>query len=166
MIRDVALFTICASLICAGMTLDHTWKAREAAVEQLSPRYIPEPSAHYDLADYFQRKGSPHPERMATAVLETKKPRLLAAIAAVESQGKESAKNRKSGAKGAFQVKSKFHGRVSKDAVEQALQADRILDDLYDEKDGNLRKALNAYGGDTRGKYAKQVLAELQNVPR
>lgn len=118
------------------------------------------------LTDYFQRKGSPHPERMATAVLETKKPRLLAAIASVESGGKETAKNRKSGAKGAFQVKERHWGRVKHDAVEQALQADRILDDLYDESDGNLKRTLNKYGGDTRGHYAKMVLAELQNVPR
>lgn len=128
--------------------------------------YVPEPSKWYELTDYFQRKGSPHPERMATAVLETQKPRLLAAIATVESNGKETAKNKRSGAKGAFQVKEKHWGRVKHDVVEQALQADRILNDLYDEKDGNLRKTLNAYGGDTKGRYAVAVLKELESVPR
>ena len=128
--------------------------------------YIPEPSKWYELADYFSRKGSPHPERMATAVLETQKPRLLAAIATVESNGKETAYNKSSKAKGAFQVKSKHWGRVGHDVVEQALQADRILNDLYDEKDRNLRKTLNAYGGDTKGRYAVAVLKELESVPK
>lgn len=120
-----------------------------------------------ELADYFQRKGSPHPERMATAVLETKKPRLLAAVAVVESQGKTTAYNRKSKAKGAFQVKEKYWGKVNRDVVQQALQADRILDELYNANNGDIKKTLNAYGGDkTKKQYANLILKELENVPK
>lgn len=152
-----------AALIAGGMTVDYRTNVKIDS----TPIVIPEPAKHMELADYFDRKGSPHPERMATAVLETKKPRLLAAIAAVESSGgKETAVNKRSKAKGAFQVKQKHWGRVPNDVVEQALQADRILNDLYDENDGNLRKTLNAYGGSKDGKYARLVLSELQNVPR
>jgi len=148
-------------LIIAGMNLDYQTEVQCEKTVQIAP--TPQQAA---LTDYFRRAGSPHPERMATAVLETDKPRLLSAIAKVESGGKETAYNKKSRAKGAFQVKERHWGKVRPSAVEQALQADRILNDLYDEKDGNLRKALNAYGGDTKGRYAKMVLAELQQVPQ
>ena len=90
----------------------------------------------------------------------------MAAVAAVESGGKVNAINKHSKARGAFQVKEKYHGRVrihQGAEVAQALQSERILADLIEEK-GTLKKALNAYGGSSD--YARVVLAELQNVPR
>lgn len=106
---------------------------------------------------------------MAHAVLTTKSPRLMSAIAKVESNGNPSL--RRTGYKhkhsGAFQVNPKHWGEVSHDAIEQALQAENILEVLVKEHNGNIKKALNAYGGDrTRRTYAKNILAELENVPR
>lgn len=114
---------------------------------------------------YFEKAGSKHPEEMAHAVLKTKNPRLLAAVAKVESGGNH--KIVKSGYRhrhsGAFQVNPKEWGRVPKDAVGQALQAERILEDLQETMP--LKKALAMYGGDSTGKYSRKILAELTRVP-
>ena len=120
------------------------------------------------LVSYFIRKGSPEPERMADGVLRTTKPRLMAALAAVESGGNPNIRG--TGFRkihdGAFQINRRVHGKVSKDAVEQALAAEKILDELIEEK-GSVRKGLLAYGGDkTKKVYANLILKELESVPR
>jgi hypothetical protein len=116
---------------------------------------------------YFKKNGSKNPEEMAVAVSKTKSPRLLAAIAVVETGGNSHI--RKGGYKkrhdGAFQVSSKHWGAVPHDAAGQALQAERILTELIVDKK-NIKVALNYYGGDTHGKYANSILKELQEVPR
>jgi hypothetical protein len=123
-------------------------------------------ACHNKFTSYFQGKGSKNPEVMANAILKTRSPRLMASIASVESGGNPTI--RRAGYKnrhdGAFQVNPRYHGAVSHNAVEQALQAERILEELTGEKN-NIRLALNAYGGDTKGHYANKVLAELTKVP-
>lgn len=119
------------------------------------------------LMTYFRMVGSPAPEQMAEAVMATRDPRLMAAIAKHESGGNPHV--RRAGYRrqhdGAFQVNPRYHGRVSRDAVEQALQAEAILVELAVQT-GDIRKALNQYGGDsTRKKYARNILAELERVP-
>ena len=124
---------------------------------------------HQKLAQYFKRKGSPCPEEMSHAVLTTKSPRLMSAIAKCESGGdyRIRSKGYKLQHDGAFQVNPKHWGKVPYDAVGQALQAETVLEVLVKEHNGNIKKALNAYGGDrTRRTYAKNILAELENVPR
>lgn len=121
---------------------------------------------HFALSEFFRLKGSPDPQRMATAVLETKRPRLMASIAVRESGANPKAVGDGGRSKGAFQVQAKHHGRVSSDPVEQALQSERVLDELLSENNGNMKKALNAYNGDTKKKvYAQNILAELERVP-
>jgi len=121
---------------------------------------------HAAMSAYFESKGSPDPHRMATAVLETSKPRLMASIAVRESRGNPKAVGDGGKAKGAFQVWPKHHGKVSKDVVEQALQSERILDELIAENNGDLRKALRAYNGEQKKNvYAQNILKELQNIP-
>lgn len=120
------------------------------------------------LSEYFRKNGSRTPEEMANAVLKTKSPRLLAAIAVKETGGNPS--TRATGYKkrhhGAFQVNPKHWGAVSSDPVKQAKQSEAILTELVQEK-GGIVKGLNAYGGDSQGKYAKMILAELdKEVPR
>jgi len=123
---------------------------------------------HKKFSEYFRKAGSKQPEEMANAVLKTEKPKLLAAIAVVESGGNPSVRN--SGYKqrhhGAFQVNPKYWGKVPKDASGQAKQAENILRELT--KDEPLKVALSQYGGDTskRQKYANLILEELQNVPK
>lgn len=117
------------------------------------------------MTQYFKKNGSKTPEQMALAVLSTKNPRLMAAIAKVESNGNPQI--RRAGYKkrhdGAFQVNGRIHGRVSHDVVEQALQSERILTELTAEY--GIKKALSVYGGDSTSRYQKTVLAELVNVP-
>ena len=118
------------------------------------------------MVAYFKRNGSKSPEEMANAVLRTKSPRLLSAIAVVVSGGNHSV--RKSGYKkrhdGAFQVNKKYWGKVPYDAAGQALQAEAILTELTATMP--IKKALSLYGGDSTDRYQKRVLAELVRVPR
>ena len=163
-----ALAVIAAVLLAHSGSLSHRVAEQPATSCQADPLTIPPTKHESKLAAYFRSKGSPAPERMAHAVSQTSVPRLMAAVAVVESNGKVNAVNRHSKARGAFQVKEKFHGRVRVHQgaeVVQALQSERILSDLIEEK-GTLKKALNAYGGSTDGVYARVVLAELQEVPR
>ena len=121
------------------------------------------------LSGYFKANGSPVPKEMANAVLSTKQPKLLAAVAVVESGGNPSI--RRSGYRkahdGAFQVNPRHWGRVPRDAKGQAQQADRILAELLETKATTV-EALNYYGGESNkegGLYAHIVLNELRNVP-
>lgn len=119
------------------------------------------------FSEYFRQQGSPYPSEMAKAVLATRRPRLMASIAVRESGGDPKAVGDGGKSRGAFQVQSRHWGIVSKDAVEQALQSERVLGDLLVECDGNLKKALNRYNGDTKKRtYSKNILKELENIPR
>jgi hypothetical protein len=122
-------------------------------------------TAHSKLTEYF-RPTSRNPEVMATAVLMTQSPRLMAAIAKVESGGNPHIK--KGGYRGrhsgAFQVNPKLHGRVSSDPIRQALQSEAILSELTATMP--IKKALSIYGGDSSSRYQRRVLAELASVPR
>lgn len=118
---------------------------------------------------YFQKAGSKSPQEMAEAVLATKNPRLMAAIAKIETGGNPHIRNTgyKKRHDGAFQIASKHHGKVSHDVVEQALQAEMVLVGMLSEEK-SIIPALNAYAGHTdkkRGRYAYNVLAELSQVP-
>ena len=117
------------------------------------------------MANYFKKAGSKTPEQLAVAVLSTKNPRLLAAIAVVETNG-NNVKNTgyKKRHQGVYQVNPRHWGVVdSKDIAKQSLQAERILTELTNEMP--IKKALSQYGGDSSDKYQRKVLAELVKVP-
>lgn len=122
-------------------------------------------SKHAAMTEYFRKAGSITPEAMAEAVLATKSPRLLAAVAKVETGGNPHIRRggRKGMHAGAFQVNSKIHGRVSMDPVKQALQAEAILSELTETMP--VKRALSIYGGDPSSRYHKTILAELVRVP-
>lgn len=121
---------------------------------------------HAAMSAYFESKGSPDPHRMATAVLETSRPRLMASIAVRESRGNPKAVGDGGKSHGSFQVQKRHWGKVSNDPVEQALQSERILDELIAENNGNLRKALRAYNGEQKKNvYAQNILKELEFIP-
>ena len=117
------------------------------------------------MTEFFRRKGSPDPHGMASAVLGTKRPRLMASIAIRESNGNPKAVGDGGKSKGAFQVQ-KHWGKVSHDPVEQAKQSERILEELLADNNGNLKKALSAYNGEkTKKVYADKILASLTEIP-
>lgn len=118
------------------------------------------------MIQYFRKSGSKTPEMMAEAVLATKSPRLLAAIA-VKGEKNTPYTVRNGGWKkrhaGSWQVSKKHWGEVPKDPVGQALQAEEILAELTSTMP--IEKALSVYGGDSTSRYQRRVLAELVNVP-
>jgi hypothetical protein len=117
------------------------------------------------MTNYFKKAGSKTPEEMAYACLKTRSPKLIAAIAVVESGGNHTLKNTgyRKRHNGAFQVNPRHWGKVPNDAVGQALQAEAILQELTETYP--IKKALSIYGGDSTSKYQRKVLAELVNVP-
>ena len=163
--NPIAILFIVGAMLTGLITLIALVKSCEVKSRGLACREC-HISTQKKLTEYFKSKGSKTPEEMAEAVLSTKSPRLMAAVAVVETKGTPGV--RKGGYKkryaGAFQVNAKFHGRVSKDPVEQALQAEAILTELVEDK--GLVAGLNYYGGSTKGTYARTVLAELTEVPK
>lgn len=122
---------------------------------------------HADLTTFFKKYGAKTPEMLATACLETRSPRLMAAIAKKEGMVVSSkAGGYKKRHHGAWQVNPKDWGPVPEDPILQARQAEAILEELVNEKK-DIRVALNYYGGDkTKKKYAYDVLRELREVPQ
>jgi hypothetical protein len=114
--------------------------------------------------DFFVKHGSPAPDAMAIAVSHTENPKLMAAVAVVESNGNPKATGDSGASKGAFQVQAKHHGAVKNNALDQALQAERILEDLVAEAPrGSLRHALAKYNGGVRPparsyRYADRII--------
>ena len=126
-------------------------------------------SRHAAMTSYFSKAGSASPEQMATAVLMTRSPRLLAAIhVAGEKKSKPSSRNTgyKGRYSGAWQT-AKVWGKVTDNIVDQALIAELALNThVKNEKD--IVRGLNAYGGHkdkVNGAYAYNVIEELQRVP-
>lgn len=116
------------------------------------------------LASIFAYHGSTDPMVMAIAVRKTKNPPLMAAIAIKESNASPKAIGDNGDSKGAFQVQEKHWGEVPTTATEQALQAEKILDELVASSPrGNLRSGLAKYNGGVKPpkssyRYADDVL--------
>lgn len=159
--RNYVLAGLSLLLIAVGMTVDYRMNIHveegptmpaltgaSAAAMKLTPE-------QERLSEFFAKHGSPAPREMAVAVSATKRPALMAAIAVRESNGTPWAVGDNGEAKGSFQVWDRYHGKVSSDPVEQALQAERILEDLVaSEPRGRLLHALSAYN---TGSYHKRV---------
>ena len=116
-----------------------------------------------EYRSFFARHGSPQPEAMAMAVTATKNPPLMAALAVVESNADPSAVGDGGESLGAFQVQPKYHGAVSASPVQQALQAERILEEIVQASRGRLRQGLARYNGGSNpppvsDRYAVKVL--------
>lgn len=154
-------------LIVAIKSCDTEPKPAQAAQKCQTCHYV---TAHSKMAAYFRKNGSKTPEQMATAVLMTKSPRLLAAIHVTgEKNTPPTARNTgyKGRYSGAWQTESRW-GKVTSDVTDQALIAERALN-AHVTEEKNIIRGLNAYGGHkdkVNGAYAYNVLAELQRVPR
>ena len=160
-------FMICLALIGIAATMTFIKKCeKEPAVMWCNSCH----SRQVAMTKYFRDSGNKTPEQMAEAVLQTKSPRLMAAIA-VKGEKNTPYTVRRGGYRGrhagAWQVNEKLHkkayGPVPSDPAGQALQAERVLTDLTQEMP--IRQALNHYGGDSTDKYSRRVLAELVRVP-
>jgi hypothetical protein len=115
---------------------------------------------------YFQKAGNKHPDTMALAVLATKSPKMMSALA-VAGERNTPYTVRKGGWKkrhaGSWQLNERMHrksyGSVPYNAVDQALQAEKLLQDLTSMP---IEKALSVWGGDSTDAYQQRVLAELE----
>jgi hypothetical protein len=124
-------------------------------------------TAYYE--NLFKQNGSTEPKIMAKAVLATKKPKLMAAIAIKESNGNPKAVGDNGASKGAFQVQAKHWGTVSNDPVKQALQSERILEELALASRGRLRQTLAMYNGGNKPsksayRYADDVIRKVNSI--
>ena len=137
-------------------------------VKQVQKKCVQCHNKQNQLAQHLKSKGSKTPQELADALLKTKNPRLLTAIAVVETQGNSVKGGWKKQYHGVYQVHPRIHGAVKKDLLAQSLQADRIITEFTELNKGDIRKALNQYGGETSGGngYSKKVLAELVEVPK
>ena len=155
-----------AALVLVGTLLT---ECADQTVKAAVPKPIQLTSEQAEYRDFFKGHGSPAPEQMAIAVTQTKRPALMAAIAVVESNGNPKAVGDNGASKGAFQVQAKHWGKVPTTATEQALQAERILEELLSSarhlRRGNTRfhVALARYNGGDRPprisyKYADKVM--------
>jgi len=87
----------------------------------------------------------------------------MAAIAVAESNGDPAAVGDGGESLGAFQVQPKHHGPVSASPVQQALQAEKILEELVQASRGRLRQGLAKYNGGSNpsavsDRYAVKVM--------
>ena len=132
------------------------------------------------LSDYdkiyivFSLTGSPVPNVMTSAVLDTPYPYLLTGIAVKESNGTPWAVGDKGQSKGAFQVQEKHWGKVPVDVSEQAKQATAVLEALVESRGSlrcrtTLRRALAKYNGGTRPpkisyRYADYIIRMKESI--
>lgn len=119
--------------------------------------------AETKLAAFFARQGSPAPIEMSKAVAKRKRPRLLAAVAAVESNGNPAAVG-KVGEVTAWQIREIIWGDAGTTTEAHSKKAEDILEALIAENHGNLRRALSAYNGDQSGRYAAKVMKKVSEV--
>lgn len=109
---------IVAGLMIFGMSLDHKWQMQEQAANQINCTKCH--NYQQAMEDYFKRRGNRNPQKMAEAVLATKSPRLMAAIA-TKGEKNSPYTSRRGGYKkvhaGAWQVNRKLHGPVPFDPV-------------------------------------------------
>jgi len=118
-------------------------------------------------AYFFEANAGIHALEVAKAVQQSKRKRLTAAICMVESGGKKTAYNRRTKVDGLYQVDPTFWGKVNtKSALAMTAQHDAIMDELLVASNGNLKVALNKYGGDSTKKvYAQNILKEMERTP-
>lgn len=148
-------------LLCLlfGGCVDSVGKTQEGRARTAKVELTPE---QQQFKQFFANHGSPEPEAMAVAVTATKRPALMGAIAVKESNGNPKAIGDGGDSKGAWQVQKKHWGEVPNDAVGQALQAERILEELLSSR-RSLRSGLARYNGGTRParisyRYADHVM--------
>lgn len=118
------------------------------------------------IAD-LKRLKVKQPVELGIAVCKTKNPELMAAIAIKESSGDTKAIGDSGDSKGAFQVQEKHWSKVPATATEQALQAEKILEELVASSRGRLRSGLEKYNtGRVGTKAGKRYAADVLRIKR
>lgn len=175
-LRPLAIFAgvvIAASTLTYGC-LDGVGKTAVIQQRQAFAAQPPLTSEQEEYRKFFAKHGSPAPVEMAKAVTATKphnRP-VLAAVAVIESNGNPKAVGDGGSSHGAFQVQPRHWSKVSSSPVQQALQAERILEELVASNAGRqLRRGLITYNGGNNPpgisyRYADRVIALAKQVTR
>ena len=117
------------------------------------------------LAGFFVEHGSSQPIELARTVAKMKRPKLAAAQAVIESNGRPEAIGKAPyHEKGIWQVIEAEHGITPPDIQGQARQYEQIMEQMIKESDGNLNKALSLYNGDKSGRYSAKVRLKIQEM--
>lgn len=146
----------------AGLTLTLVRCAEPAPVYKIQKSHLSDQDIQ--MIELFEAFKSPSAIELGIAVNKTRHPKVLAGIAIVESNGDINAIGDRGESKGAFQVQEKYWGPVPATATEQALQAEKILDELLGSNPrGSLRYSLAQYNGGINPprvsfKYADKVM--------
>jgi len=152
--------------LSAACFLIHSYTQCVVAESINSVKFNPDVSQVETYSLFYKHHGSPVPNVMAQAIVEVKpknRPK-VAAISIKESHGTPWAVGDKGKSKGAWQVQEKYWGKVPISTTEQALQVERILEELVAyEPRGSLRRALARYNGGTKPpkrayRYADNVI--------
>lgn len=175
-LRPLAVFfgiAISLSVLTHGCidSADKTAAISQRAAAADSPALT---SEQEEYRRFFAQHGSPAPVEMAKAVMAAKphnRP-VLAAVAIVESNANPKAVGDGGSSHGAFQVQPRHWSKVSSSPVQQALQAEQILEELVasNARGANRwRTALVRYnsGGTTNPvshRYAARVIALAKEV--
>lgn len=117
------------------------------------------------LAEVFIKHGAESPVELAQAVAKRKRPRLAAAQAIVESNGRNVIG--KAGEKGIWQIIEKEHGIVPDDIQGQSEKWEKVFEDYLSQSNGRLKEALCRYNSgrpDRSQKYAAKVLRVVEQV--
>ena len=167
-VNRMAATAVVSALVMLAAATCSTGKPEPKAVYIQQPPVVSLTSEQAEYRDFFIRHGSPAPSEMAVAVTQTKRPALMSAIAVKESNGDPKAVGDSGASKGAFQVQEKHWGKVPSDAVGQALQAERILEELLSSA-RHLRSGLARYNGGTKPpraayRYADHILALKRGI--
>lgn len=170
MFRKLYILVAASIILLIALNMCDGPANEQCEIEYTTPAMTPEQS---EFRDFFQRHGSTDPEQMAVAVTHTKRPALMAAIAVRESNANPHSIGDGGDSRGAFQVQSRHWGKVPKDALSQAKQAEQILEELLEASNAkrSLRYALAQYNGGSKPprisyKYADRVIALSKEVKR
>lgn len=120
------------------------------------------------LVEAFRANNSPVPHEMAAAVVNRKRPRLLASVAIIESNATPWAVG-DAGEVSAWQIIEDDWGPVGETTADHAKKAEDILEKLLKENNGNIRISLEKYNGgphpgEKSRRYAQKVIETINKV--
>lgn len=134
----------------AGVTVSVKRSSLSTRIERFAVAHGADPKTAPELA-----------ELLATC----EHPRVLAAVAAKESNFRLDAKG-KAGEVGAFQIIPRLHGHPGHTWGSQSKAAERLLRELVDASGGNLEAAVRRYNGSgpKAVRYASHVMAMARSI--
>lgn len=117
------------------------------------------------VAELLIRHGAAEPTRLARAIVRTKRPKIAAAQAVVESNGRNV--TGAAGEKGIWQIIEREHGVVPDSIEGQAEKWEAVFEAYVRQSRGNVRQALCMYNSgrpDRSGRYADRVLVMARGL--